>query len=486
MQQLVFTPTTTPHQSPISIGSIPDAPIGNTVSFEQILQGVIEGNRPLVPISSLPFDIPTLQGVIEANRPLAPTSSLPLHIPTDSLSKTAIAVIDITSPSGFPSEIVIPQEGSSEQMRLLAEDSKALQGSAQNMPADYVNAQIIIASLLQTPPLAMPEIQDPIAPEKITLGSAVIAQDSVSRQTVSLDADSNQALPLRTTMASQYGQTDHLQHTPKDPFFSSATLQDFHTARLPQRSTTVISSVDVAPPQFINMAVQTKSELTFSSDSRENVTPHPPTSIMANAVIATEDAKETHQGFSLQTPNTPAAVLKDSLLKMDVPESAFTHHLQQQQSIVLTEISTPRSQELHTQNIQVPLKSPDWGPALHQRVTWMVQEQLHNATITINPPHLGPIEVRIQTDLANQTAIHFMSNSAEVRQVITDNLQALRDAMSHNGLQLGQADVGSRNTSQSSANSYLHHKNDGRNEFLGTETISIETSQKVGLINVFV
>lgn len=138
-----------------------------------------------------------------------------------------------------------------------------------------------------------------------------------------------------------------------------------------------------------------------------------------------------------------------------------------------------------TQALPTPFQSPDWGPALSQRVTWMVRDQLQNASITINPPHLGQIEVRLQTDQSAQTSVYFMSNNPEVRQAITENLNTLREMMSQNGLQLGQADVGSRESQHSAQYGAPSRKKDEGLDLPITDIFTTESSQKIGLINTY-
>jgi flagellar hook-length control protein FliK len=115
----------------------------------------------------------------------------------------------------------------------------------------------------------------------------------------------------------------------------------------------------------------------------------------------------------------------------------------------------------------------------------MIKDQMQNATITINPPHLGQIEVKLQTDQAQQTSVQFMSNNPEVRQAITDHLGTLREMMSHSGLQLGQADVGARNQSSSEQYGSSASKKGNSKDFSLPEITSTESSQGIGLINTY-
>jgi len=81
-----------------------------------------------------------------------------------------------------------------------------------------------------------------------------------------------------------------------------------------------------------------------------------------------------------------------------------------------------------------------WDKAISQRVTWMVQDQLKSATLTLNPPHMGPIQVHVQLD-NQQINVQFFSGQAEVRQALQEAIPALESMMNQSGLQLGQSDV---------------------------------------------
>ncbi|HEB98705.1 MAG TPA: hypothetical protein ENJ05_04295, partial [Thiotrichales bacterium] len=46
-------------------------------------------------------------------------------------------------------------------------------------------------------------------------------------------------------------------------------------------------------------------------------------------------------------------------------------------------------------SLSQPLQQPGWDNALGERVVWMVGQRLQSAEIKLNPPQLGPIEVRV-------------------------------------------------------------------------------------------
>ncbi len=90
---------------------------------------------------------------------------------------------------------------------------------------------------------------------------------------------------------------------------------------------------------------------------------------------------------------------------------------------------------------------PGWDQTISQRVVWMVGAGEQSATLTLNPPDLGPLQVviNVQNDKADTT---FISDNAEVRQALQDGISNLREKMSESGIQLGQANVSSGGQAQ--------------------------------------
>jgi flagellar hook-length control protein FliK len=83
-----------------------------------------------------------------------------------------------------------------------------------------------------------------------------------------------------------------------------------------------------------------------------------------------------------------------------------------------------------------------WDQAISQKVVWMVGAAEQTATLSLNPPDLGPLQVviNVSNNMADTT---FISNNAEVRQALQDGMANLREKMAESGIQLGQANVNS-------------------------------------------
>lgn len=83
-----------------------------------------------------------------------------------------------------------------------------------------------------------------------------------------------------------------------------------------------------------------------------------------------------------------------------------------------------------------------WDQAISQKVVWMLGASEQSATLTLNPPDMGPLQVviHVHNDKADTT---FISDNAEVRQALQDGMENLRGKLNESGIQLGQANVSS-------------------------------------------
>jgi len=105
--------------------------------------------------------------------------------------------------------------------------------------------------------------------------------------------------------------------------------------------------------------------------------------------------------------------------------------------------AAPGASDVRVASTQVatPFGRPEWANAMNERVTWLVGQRMQSADIQINPPQLGPVEVRItiQNDQAN---VYFTAQNSAVREAIQAALPRLNEMLAQGGLSLGQASVG--------------------------------------------
>lgn len=90
--------------------------------------------------------------------------------------------------------------------------------------------------------------------------------------------------------------------------------------------------------------------------------------------------------------------------------------------------------------ITTPLNQAGWDQALSNRVMWLVNNGAQTAQLQLNPPDLGPLDIRISIN-QDQASIVFSSQHGVVREALDAALPRLRDFLQEQGLTLVQADV---------------------------------------------
>ena len=82
-----------------------------------------------------------------------------------------------------------------------------------------------------------------------------------------------------------------------------------------------------------------------------------------------------------------------------------------------------------------------WGGAIADRLMWMVQGEQQFAKLRLNPPNLGPLEVRVSLH-QDQASVSFLAQHAAVREALEAALPRLREMFDQQSLQLVRADIG--------------------------------------------
>lgn len=94
------------------------------------------------------------------------------------------------------------------------------------------------------------------------------------------------------------------------------------------------------------------------------------------------------------------------------------------------------------QPLSVPQRvgAENWGTGLGDKVVWVVGNQMRGAEIHLNPPALGPLEVRVNiTD--GQANVSFMTQHASVREAIEAATPRLREMLGDSGIGMGSVSV---------------------------------------------
>jgi flagellar hook-length control protein FliK len=81
-----------------------------------------------------------------------------------------------------------------------------------------------------------------------------------------------------------------------------------------------------------------------------------------------------------------------------------------------------------------------WNDQVGQKVVYMLGAEDQTASLTLNPPDLGPLQVVLSVS-NGQADVTFSSNQLEVRQALENALPRLQEMMGESGIALGNATV---------------------------------------------
>ncbi len=177
---------------------------------------------------------------------------------------------------------------------------------------------------------------------------------------------------------------------------------------------------------------------TLQSPGRTSMgaTAGPPAAALTELLAAPLLAAAAHggRGTTVAGSGTPTPPLPDQSLQgvgaapggpsLSVPPLVITAPVSAMAATVAPTVST----------------APAWGNALGQQLLFFMGNNLQQATLHLNPPHLGPLEVHLDMQQGQANAF-FISPHAVVREAIAAALPQLQAGFAAAGLQLGQAAV---------------------------------------------
>lgn len=99
-----------------------------------------------------------------------------------------------------------------------------------------------------------------------------------------------------------------------------------------------------------------------------------------------------------------------------------------------------QAESAHSRPVQVPVGNAQWADEIGSRMTMMVEQGKHTASLRLSPEHLGPLEVRITMN-GDQASVQFGAAHVDTRNAIENALPRLREMFASQGLSLSDANV---------------------------------------------
>ncbi len=105
--------------------------------------------------------------------------------------------------------------------------------------------------------------------------------------------------------------------------------------------------------------------------------------------------------------------------------------------------------------ITVPMGEEAWGQAMGERIMWMMGKGIQGASIRINPPELGPIQVQLSVK-NDQASVHMLVQHGVVKEALDASIPRLRDMLHESNMHLVNVDVSHRESPDQSSSSWLY------------------------------
>lgn len=151
------------------------------------------------------------------------------------------------------------------------------------------------------------------------------------------------------------------------------------------------------------------------------------------AAAATKAATpQSETALSTLRDAAATAAVKDTA-PLNTSGSAFQAQLS---SVELAQTAVTQGSD----RIPARLGTTAWDNQVSQKVVWMVAGADQSATLTLNPPDLGPVQVVLNVN-NDQATVAFSSNTPEVREALENAMPRLREMLSDAGVTLGESSV---------------------------------------------
>lgn len=138
------------------------------------------------------------------------------------------------------------------------------------------------------------------------------------------------------------------------------------------------------------------------------------------------------------------------------------------------QVGTTLPPQLETMNVSNARDTGAWGQGLGERINWMVNQKLNTATIRMDPPMLGRLEVQILvSDEATNVTIN--TQHAQTREMIENASFRLREFLQESGYQNVNVDVSHQQDQQQAS-----EQADGDNTAEGDEPLAAQDADARG------
>jgi len=102
-----------------------------------------------------------------------------------------------------------------------------------------------------------------------------------------------------------------------------------------------------------------------------------------------------------------------------------------------------------------------WGDAISERITMAAAKDVQKATIHLDPPELGALELKLEVNEDRQTQVQVQVQNPQVKEALESSAVRLREMLEKEGLQLANLDVSDQSQQQGQSQDQSEQNGDG-------------------------
>lgn len=224
-------------------------------------------------------------------------------------------------------------------------------------------------------------------------------------------------------------------------------------------------------------------------DESGNITTRGVGSIQAPGVEKNEpklESSKINPEASPETARTRQAGLEQQLQSNKISISSIEQNAIQDSTEMKQDFKQQVQQRVDVSRtiVEIPVRQPvghaDWAKSIGDKMMMMVSRNMKVANIRLDPPNLGLMEVKITIGQDQQTQVNFVSQHAQVRDVLEAEIPRLRQMMEEQGINL--LDVNVSDQPQNGTSEFSDRQNEGQDLANGEDTEqSVDLMDEVGL-----
>lgn len=147
----------------------------------------------------------------------------------------------------------------------------------------------------------------------------------------------------------------------------------------------------------------------------------------------------------------------------------------------LNEAQSPAARAFVVQTgVPVTVGTPQWSQAVGDKVLWLAAQNVSSAEIRLDPPELGPMQVKVSVN-QDQASITFTSPHPAVREALDQQLNRLREMFSEQGLNLVNVDVSDKSFAQQEREQEESSKSQANTELNEEELAPVVITQAISM-----